>query len=212
MHDNPFADPTIVTGYETWYATTGGRADYLEKALLRRLLAGFPQARLILEVGCGTGHFTRWLNAQGLRAMGLDSSAPMLVEALRLSSPPCVLGSALSLPFPTGTFDLVALITALEFIPDPVGALAEAIRVARGGLILGVLNRRSLLAWQLKRSGESLWQVAHFYTPAELINLVQRAAAGRKTRVVWRTTLWPFWSGALPLPWGGFIGMRVRLS
>jgi ubiquinone/menaquinone biosynthesis C-methylase UbiE len=166
----------------------------------------------MLEVGCGTGHFTRWFYDRGLRAAGLDASPPMLAEAVRLDSPPCALGDGLTLPFATGAFDLSVLITTLEFVADPGHALVEAMRVARCGLILGVLNRRSLLGWRLKRSGETLWQMAHFFTPAELSHLVQRAAAGKPAEITWRTTLWPLWPGALPLPWGGFIGMGVRLA
>lgn len=208
---NPFTNPTIVAGYETWYETTGRRADRLEKALLRRLLAGFLRARTLLEVGCGTGHFTRWFGKQGLQVMGLDLSPPMLAETIRLGGPPCVLGDALALPFLAGAFDLVALITTLEFVTDPVQALSEATRVARHGLILGVLNRQSLLAWRRKRSGEPLWEEARFFTPAELVRLVQQAAAGKQVKIVCRTTLWPVWPGELPLPWGGFIGMAVSV-
>jgi ubiquinone/menaquinone biosynthesis C-methylase UbiE len=212
MASSPFADPAIAASYEAWYQTTGRRADHLEKALLGRLLAGFPGASTVLEVGCGTGHFTRWFCEQGLRPAGLDMSTAMLAEAVRLDSLLCVLGDGLTLPFATDTFDLIVLITALEFVADPAQALVEAMRVTRCGLILGVLNRQSLLAWQLKRSEESLWQMAHLFTPAELVHLVQRAAAGKPVKLVWRTTLWPFWSEALPLPWGGFIGMAVRLA
>jgi hypothetical protein len=56
---NPFVDPALVAGYETWYQTTGRRADRLEKELLAWLLARFPSAGTLLEVGCGSGHFTR---------------------------------------------------------------------------------------------------------------------------------------------------------
>ncbi len=209
---NPFASPTTVAGYEVWYGTAGHRADCLEKALLKRLLAGFPQASTILEVGCGTGHFTRWFGELGLQAMGLDLSRPMLAEAIRLGSPPCVHGDALALPFSTAAFDLVALVTTLEFLPEPVQDLAEALRVARQGLVLGVLNRQSLLGRQSKREGGPIWGVARFFAPAELSRLVRRAAAGRPAEIIWRTTLWPAWSGVLPLPWGGFIGMAVMLS
>lgn len=209
---NPFTNSTLVAGYEAWYETTGCRADRLEKALLKRLLAGFSRARTLLEVGCGTGHFTRWFGEQGLQAMGLDLSPPMLAEAVRLGGPPCVLGDALALPFLDGAFDLVALITTLEFVADPVQVLVEAVRVARHGLILGVLNRQSLLAWRRERSGEALWQMARFFTPAELVRLVvQQAAAGKRVKIVWRTALWPGWPGELPLPWGGFIGMAVSM-
>jgi ubiquinone/menaquinone biosynthesis C-methylase UbiE len=207
---NPFTDPATVTSYETWYEAVGQRADRLEKGLLRRLLAGFPEAHTMLEVGCGTGHFTCWFWEQGLQVLGLDVSTPMLIEAVRLGSPPCVLGDALTLPFATGAFDLSVLITTLEFVADPARALVEAMRISRYGLILGVLNRQSLLAWRLQRSGKSLWQLAHFFSPAELTHLVQRAAAGKPAKITWRTTLWPLWPGALPLPWGGFIGMKVK--
>jgi ubiquinone/menaquinone biosynthesis C-methylase UbiE len=208
---NPFGEPAIVSGYEAWYETIGRRADRLEKALLKQLLARFPQAGSLLEVGCGTGHFTRWFGEQGLQGVGLDLSLPMLAEAIRLESAPCVRGDALALPFSSSAFDLVALITTLEFVSDPARAVAEALRVARRGLILGVLNHQSNLGWQLRKEGGPVWDAARFFAPAELIHLVRRGAAGGQAEVVWRTTLWPVWPGKLPLPWGGFIGMAVRL-
>ena len=212
MTYNPFADPAIVAGYEAWYQTTGRRADRLEKTLLRRLLTGFSGSSTILEVGCGTGHFTRWFSEWGLQAAGLDLSQPMLVEAIRLGNSSCVRGDGLALPFPTDAFDLVAMITTLEFTPNPAHALAEALRVARCGLILGVLNRQSGLGRQLRRAGGPIWEAARFFTPAELVHLVRRAADERQMKVLWRTTLWSLWSKPLPLPWGGFIGVAVMLS
>ena len=208
---NPFSNPEIAADYEAWYQTAGHQADHQEKALLRWLLSNFPMARSILEVGCGTGHFTRWFGEQGLQVVGLDLSRPMLEEAKRLKSPACLRGDALMLPFPVGTFDLVALITTLEFLPDPIRALAEAIRIARQGLILGVLNGQSHLGRQYKRQGGPIWEVARFFALDELKRMIENAT-GEKPRVVWRTTLWLLCPGALPLPWGGFIGMAVKLS
>jgi SAM-dependent methyltransferase len=212
MSSNPFTELAIVAGYEAWYQTTGRRADRLEKALLDRLLASFSGASTVLDVGCGTGHFTRWFSERGLRAVGLDVSRPMLVEANRVGSPPCVCGDGLALPFPTHAFDLVALITTLEFVPDPAQALTEALRLAKRGLILGILNGQSWLGRQLRLEGGPIWEVARFFTPSELADLVKFAAGGRPLKVAWRTTLWPLWPGSLPLPWGGFIGMAVVLS
>ena len=212
MTSAPFSNSALVTGYENWYQGKGRRADRLEKALLSHLLDNFPQAASLLEVGCGTGHFTRWFNQQGLQTVGLDTSWPMLIEAVHLESPPCMCGSGVALPFPDGAFDLLSLITTLEFISDPILALAEALRVAKEGLLLGVLNRHSVLGWQLKRKGGPTWDAARFSTPAELA-LLAKAAAGRKSvTVVWQTTLWPLWARSLPLPWGGFIGMAVKLE
>jgi ubiquinone/menaquinone biosynthesis C-methylase UbiE len=209
--DNPFADPALVVGYEGWYQTTGRRADRLEKALLAQLLAGFRRPCNLLEVGCGAGHFARWFGERGLQVTGLDLSLPMLAEAARLGSPPCLYGDGLALPFAAGAFDLVALVTTLEFVPDATRALGEALRVARQGVILGVLNRSSRLGRQLKHRGGPVWGAAHFYTPTELVRLVHRAAAGKPVALRWRTTLWPHWPTALPLPWGAFIGLAIEL-
>lgn len=208
----------IAEGYEAWYSTPGGqRADKLEKALMARLLDTLPRVHFALEVGCGTGHFTRWLAAEGMRAVGLDISPAMLVQAQRLTiAEDCsyLLGDALALPFSDRSFDLVALITTLEFISQPERALAEAARVARHGLLLGVLNRHSLLA--LKQRWRSLWTPtiydrAYFFTVGELRRLACRTLGVRLRGLSWRTTLL---SGAWPtaLLWGGFIGMVLKLG
>ncbi len=207
---NPFEEPALAMEYENWYHTVGRRADRLEKALLDRLLHLFPRARTVLEVGCGTGHFTRWLAAHGLSVVGVDLSPPMLAEARHLGSEAYAQGNALRLPFASATFDLAVLIATLEFIPDPAPALAEALRVARCGLLLGVLNRGSQLGRRLKREGGPVWDAAHFFTPLELEALVRHAAAKKPVKIAWWTTLWPLWERALPLPWGGFIGMAVK--
>jgi ubiquinone/menaquinone biosynthesis C-methylase UbiE len=123
---NPFDDMSVAAGYEAWYSTVGRRADRLEKALLKELLARFPAAETILEVGCGTGHFTRWFETQGLRAVGLDLSSAMLSEARQHERPMYVEGDAYRLPFSDRSFDTVALITILEFLQDPMLVLKEA--------------------------------------------------------------------------------------
>ena len=128
---NPFAIPVIAVNYEMWYETTGHRAAFQEKDLLKRLLARFPKAQTILEAGCGTGYFTRWFQDKGLRSTGLDISAAMLREATKARGGAYLLGNALDLPFQTKSFDLVAFITTLEFLPDPIPAITEALRVAK---------------------------------------------------------------------------------
>lgn len=209
---NPFDDPALASRYEAWYAGEGRRADALEKALLGALLDRFSDSHSVLEVGCGTGHFARWMTARGLDVVGVDISGPMLNEARRLGGSRYLPGDAHSLPFADRSFDVTALITVLEFFPDPARALAEAVRVARRGVLLGVLNRWSLLALRHRLSGKALWQSARFFGSGELSNLARRAAGQRAKAVVWQTTLWPI-PGLrdLPLPWGGFIGMAVHL-
>jgi ubiquinone/menaquinone biosynthesis C-methylase UbiE len=210
MKKNPFEDPVVVGTYESWYLTTGHWVDRREKALLKQLLALFPGAKTILEVGCGTGHFVRWFGVLRLKAVGLDLSRPMLDEAVSLNTWDYLQGDALSLPFISTSFDLVSFITTLEFLPDPFKALTEALRITRKGLILGVLNSGSRLGRQYKGEGGIIWEASHFFTPIELKRMILEIT-GEDTKIFWRTTLWPYWPGALPLPWGGFIGMAVKL-
>lgn len=210
---NPFAGPEAAARYEDWYAGPGRHADTLEKSLLAKLLDDFPHARAVLEIGCGTGHFSRWLAARQLAVTGLDISTAMLTEARKRDGLNYVEGDSLNLPFGDRTFDLAFLITTLEFVADPLLALTEAIRVAGQGLILGVLNRVSLLALKYRSSGKPVWKSARFYSPWELARLVRVAAGSRLDGVRWRTTIWPLpWVKDLPLPFGGFIGLAARLK
>jgi SAM-dependent methyltransferase len=210
---NPFDDPVLAARYDDWYRGPGRRADILEKRLLEKLLKGFPQARTALEIGCGTGHFTRWLASKNFEVTGLDNSAAMLAEARRFNGLNYHEGDAQNLPFADRTYDLALLITTLEFVPDPFRALAEAVRVARQGLILGVLNRWSLLTLKYRSSGKPLWKAARFFGPRELTRLVRIAAGSRFRGARWRTTIWPIpWVTDLSLPWGGFIGLVAHLT
>ena len=209
---NPFDNPELVTGYETWYETDGRTADIAERRLIRWLLSGLPQAQSLLEIGVGTGHFARWLASEGYRVAGVDLSAPMIAEAARRGGVLLVRADAEALPFPDNTFDGVLLITTLEFLPHPERALQEAARVTRHGIVLGVLNRWHPLAWQRKRSGLPVWQIARFYAPVELERLVHQVLHPFNLQITWRTTLLPgLWWYSSRLPLGAFIGMRVLL-
>jgi len=185
----------------------------LEKAALRQLLECFGDTESVLEVGCGTGHFTRWLSAQGLSAVGLDLSAAMLTQARALQGAPLVQGDAIHLPFVDGAFELVSFVTTLEFLEEPQQALAEALRVARRGLLLGVLNRWSLLRLQRWAAGllrQTIYDTAHFYGVSELRKRL-RSVSPEGAHIVWRTTLYPRWWPWLQahLPWGGFTVMAL---
>jgi len=209
-------DERIAPHYEARYETPEGRrAAELEEAIICWLLKGFSQPASVLEVGTGTAHFTRWLSDEGLAAVGLDLSTAMLAQARMLDGVPLVQGDALRLPFVDGAFDLVAFVATLEFLEQPRQALAEALRVARFGLLLGVLNRWSLLGLRRRLAGlfrHTVYDAAHFYGVGELRRLLWSVPNGSgRGRVVWRTTLFPRWWPwpQARLPWGAFIGMAL---
>ncbi len=130
---NPFDDLSLVQGYEDWYMKRGRRADRLEKTLLKWLIEHFQESISILDVGCGTGHFTRWFESIGLRAAGFDISSAMLAEARQRGLRAAVQGDALHLPFEDGAVDLVAMITTIEFVEDPSIVLLQNIPVQFSG-------------------------------------------------------------------------------
>ncbi|HIE53459.1 MAG TPA: class I SAM-dependent methyltransferase [Armatimonadetes bacterium] len=198
--------------YEAWYEQGPGyQAASREKALLQRLLAKLGPVKTVLEVGCGTGYFTRWLAAQGLQAVGLDLSAAMLAVAQAKGATVGYLrGDATALPFDDETFDLVAFITTLEFIASPMTALREAARVAKRGLLLGVLNRFSWTAFRRCVRGlfrATIYRQARFYSVRDLIRLVHQALPRRRFTLAWDTT-----AGSVHLLWGEFIGLSVRFE
>lgn len=206
----------VAAHYEAWYETPPGqRAGAQEKAVLQRLLQHFPEAHSVLEVGAGTGHFTRWFRAEGLAAVGLDLSKAMLTQAEKLNSVTLVHGDACQLPFAQSAFDLVAFITTLEFLTCPRKALSEGLRVARQGLFLGVLNRCSPLGIQRRLEGlfqPSIYNKAHFYSVRELQRLLW-SLTGEQAHIVWGTTLllsgWPM--PTTNQSWGGFIAMALLM-
>lgn len=209
--NNPFQNEDIAAHYEAWYHASGKQADRQEKALLKMLFDHFPDATTILEVGCGTGHFIHWFRTLGYTAWGLDRSRNMLRQAGIAHSISCLQGDGQTLPFASKAFDLVALITTLEFISDPGQALSEALRVARQGILLGVINRQSLLGWRYRLKGGPIWGKAALYTPAELKLLLSKVIPQEYVLMI-RTTLLPVFSGTSKLPWGGFIGLAVKLE
>ena len=212
----PVFDESVAASYEMWYEQGFGRwAVEREEELLARQLAHFPQAHSILDVGCGTGHFSRWFAAQHLTVTGLDSSTAMLADARRRDDAVTYIeGDAQALPLDDQSMDLVSLITVLEFVADPVQALREAMRISRYGLLIGVLNRLSMLAWWNRLRGshpDAVLAAARRYSAGSLSTLVREAAGSRSVRIEWHTTIYP-WSlplNGLRLPWGEYVGMTV---
>jgi SAM-dependent methyltransferase len=206
-------------GYEGWYATPRGRrADRAECALLERLLAPFAGAQSALDVGCGTGHFTRWLAARIPHVVGLDRAPAMLAEARRHSPRlRLIQADAHGLPIRSQVVDLGVFVLTLEFLEEPGVALAEAARVARRGLIVVALNRWSLGGLSRRWGPDARRPVlgrARDFTLLSLRALVSAAAGGRLRALRWASALFPDGPAMGParLPLGGVIGLSVELT
>ena len=167
------ATPRAVTPeqYDAWYDTPRGRwIGDVEWALLRSALE-LRAGNSLLDVGCGTGHFTRRAEAEGAQVVGVDVDERAL-EFARRRSPETVRflqGDATCLPFEDRSFDKVMSVAALCFVPQWQEAVAEIVRVSRRQFALGLLNRNSLLWLQKARGGGSgAYRRAHWHASSEV--------------------------------------------
>ena len=90
-----------------------------------------PARDRVLDVGCGSGEFTRVL-AEETRGevVGVDADPELVAVAHEETSLPMVVGDALRLPVADDAVGLVACQALLVNLPDPTAALREFRRVA----------------------------------------------------------------------------------
>ena len=172
-----FSFDGVAESYDQWYDTAVGRAyDRLEKRAVEGMLPSPIDGRRLLEVGCGTGHWSRFFAERGFLVTGIDLSSGMIRGACAKAIPEAdfLVADAVALPFGDGEFDVAAAITVLEFVADPEGAMKEMVRcVRRGGLlVVGALNRLSVLGIWRRLRPSGLFASATFFSRSEFRGLL----------------------------------------
>jgi demethylmenaquinone methyltransferase/2-methoxy-6-polyprenyl-1,4-benzoquinol methylase len=118
-------------------------------------LLGLGGPSQIVDVGCGTGDFTRALVRSGHRVVGIDLSIGMLRQA-DPGGAPLVLADAAMLPFADRTMDAAVSGFALRNFSELVAVIVEIARVVRPGGRIALLEvaqpERRLL-----KLGHQLW-------------------------------------------------------
>lgn len=104
-------------------------------ALMLLAWAKAPGKR-VLDIGCGTGFFSKMLIEIGYEVTSIDSSPVALDYSRKRGLANLVTGDALKLPFPDGSFDAACALDILEHIDDDRGALKEWQRVLKPGGVL----------------------------------------------------------------------------
>ncbi|MBX3641989.1 MAG: class I SAM-dependent methyltransferase [Rubrivivax sp.] len=100
---------------------------------LRRALVGTEGFDSVLDAGCGAGASTAAMLPHARRVVGLDPFPAMLsYAAAMMPGASFVQGRIESLPFGSGTFQLVTSAGAINYV-DPDAALKELSRVLRPG-------------------------------------------------------------------------------
>ena len=142
--------------YERWWRPALGRVakgvfgpGMADEHRIARLLLALSPGDGVLDVGCGTGNFTRdfarSVGADGL-VVGLDVSQTMLERAVRdteaagFDQVAYVRGDAQDLPFVDHSFDAVCCFAALNLFADPYAALDSFTRVLTPGGRLAIFT------------------------------------------------------------------------
>jgi len=209
--------------YDRWYRTPRGAwIGGLEYGLLRRLLKPQPHES-VLDVGCGTGHFTRcFARDHAAKVVGVDPDAEAVEYARRHAAnrESYTVASGEALPFPSRSFDLSVSVTALCFVQNEAAFVREMARVTRRCVAIGLLHRHSLLWLREGRDGgRGGYRGARWHSRREAVQIL--ATAGL-TSIVVRTAL-SFPSGhtasriaenIIPSHWmlGGFLLLTGRVG
>lgn len=204
--------------YELWYEGRYKRAEIWQKKIIGNLISRDERVKTLLEFGCGTTRFTRWWHEIGIDACGGDLSPFMLAQGRHLFKGDLVLADSHFMPFKDHTFDALAFITTFEYYRDPVQVIREAARVAKHGIVFGMMNRNSpkILRRRVQQffGKNPFYVTATFYTPETLTKIIDTALKGREYTIEWKCTGLPEWFPVQEWnkPYGDFFGLHVKFK
>jgi len=137
-----------------------------------RLIGNLHLARdaRVLELGCGPGYFSPTIALAVARGHVdlFDFQREMLQMAHRqmrrrgLANFDCVQGDGMALPFHSGVFDAVVLVTVLGEVPDPAVCLREAWRTLKAGGLVAISETRGDADFNSIAAVRSLAEAAGF--------------------------------------------------
>ncbi len=216
----------IADGYDLLYnSAEGAMYDYLEKKSISKYLPKNAQRMKLLEIGCGTGHWSQFFSEYGFEVTGVDVSGHMIRAAQNKNVPNASfqIADGQSLPFGDGSFDVAAAITTLEFVDNAESVVQEMARCTRkpaGQLLIGVLNALAGFNRKREQDPESLYAKARLFSPRQLkrclepygqTNIITAAFVPSRKWFLFLSPLIDTVGRLLRLPYGVCVAAEVRL-
>ncbi len=158
--------------YDSWY--DNHHYAYLsELAALKRVV---PKKGIGLEIGSGTGRFAGPL---GIKC-ALEPSEAMrkIAQGRGVYAVP---GYGEKLNLKDSYFDYAALIVTICFVKKPEKVIAETKKVLKpnGRIIIGMVDKRSLLGKYYNKKKSIFYKSAHFYSVPEIVDMLKKAGFDR---------------------------------
>ena len=76
--------------------------------------------KIVIDVGCGTGDFARWIAAQGASVIGIDT--PEMIDKAgkteRVGNEKYIIGTGQALPFENNYADIIVYLASFHHIPE----------------------------------------------------------------------------------------------
>lgn len=162
----------VSSGYEEAHLYVAG-ADLVDA--VRAAVAGSVPEGEVVELGCGTGLYTRAF-AQRCRTVTATDLSPRMVERARevLAGMPSVtvgVADATLTGLPAQSADGVVAVNLLHIVPDAAGVLTEAYRLLRSGGVLIVADATG----DGMSIGQALGSIGHMVRRPSVLRAFPRA-------------------------------------
>ncbi|MFO7698963.1 MAG: class I SAM-dependent methyltransferase [Anaerolineae bacterium] len=170
--------------YDHWISTPSTE-------VWRRVL-NLPVATLLLDVGGGTARVSGPLVDQVTAAVVVDSSAPMLEQALKRPGIFAIQAPAEQLPFADDSFGRILMVDALHHVEDTTRCVGEMLRVlAPGGRLVIEEPDWRRTRMRLVALAEKLAMMrSHPERPDAIVRLARQAGARARCFSPIRHTIW----------------------
>ena len=226
MQPSRYDFSALAEGYDSWYSSREGALyDRFEKTAVLKYLPAQQNNKTLLDVGCGTGHWSVFFSECGFTVTGLDVSQRMIDIARSKSNQGIsyIVADAHRIPFSDGAFDVTAAITTLEFTRNPAGVIREMVRCTRqpgGRVLIGVLNCCAWINQKRRNKGKPPYADAWLLSPHQLRNMLEPYGKPETTTTAfvlkfnWLYSLAPLYNSVgifLHLPTGVLVIGKVQL-
>ncbi len=141
---------TVKRRYDATAKMYDARYTEEQEAKYQAALSNDAARGMVLDAGCGTGLFFKYVSPNADSVVGIDFSKNLLLQALKRSETmenvSLLQADADHLPFKNDTFDAVFSFTVLQNMPKPAETLTELRRVARYAAAVTVTGLKKTLS------------------------------------------------------------------